>query len=571
MPEQSSLYPDPNQNSTQKAYNQHAADLSVKYNAISSPLSRQTLFPKSGPIIDIGAGSSRDLDYLQKKGFAVYGLDASKAMVDQSVSSFPQLKHSLFCGSFPQVLEDNRFPDHWPGEGEYNGIICSALIQHIEDIHLFSFFFGMQRLLAQGGLLWFSYPLRYPDNDPYGRVFHIRPTQQYASILERLGFTLITRDESKDGLQRQDISWVQEVWEKRKADGLRPLDKLESVLREDRKVNSYKFALLRGLFRLSSGNGASGKWQPDGRVAVELNDLAHQWIRFYWPIVQAGDIIQGQLFKDPNRQDMSFRLALKNMTIHWDAKKDGMLKFFHALESGTLSAEEKELYKEVLIRVKAGIKQPVQYAGNKRTGELFESKEGRVFLDGELWKDLALYGRWFEDTLLMRWAEFTYEKNQQKFPERKLGYYVKLLMEEEEILRDTHRSRAVFDNKKDTLFCVWSGKTIKEYDLDHLIPYSCWKNNFLWNLLPAKPSLNRGKSDKLPSNKAFQDSKERIFHYWELLSQQENKLFLYEAGQFLGYPVKKYDMSVERSIFTSLKDTTEMLALQTGAERWEGE
>jgi CRISPR/Cas system Type II protein with McrA/HNH and RuvC-like nuclease domain len=47
--------------------------------------------------------------------------------------------------------------------------------------------------------------------------------------------------------------------------------------------------------------------------------------------------------------------------------------------------------------------------------------------------------------------------------------------------------------------CVWSGDTIARYDIDHIIPFTIWKNNDLWNLLPARPDFNNQKRDKIPS------------------------------------------------------------------------
>lgn len=36
------------------------------------------------------------------------------------------------------------------------------------------------------------------------------------------------------------------------------------------------------------------------------------------------------------------------------------------------------------------------------------------------------------------------------------------------------------------------------YDLDHFIPWSFVSHDLLWNLMPADPSINSSKSNKLP-------------------------------------------------------------------------
>ena len=48
--------------------------------------------------------------------------------------------------------------------------------------------------------------------------------------------------------------------------------------------------------------------------------------------------------------------------------------------------------------------------------------------------------------------------------------------------------------------CIYTGKRLMkgQYDLDHFIPWSFVAHDQLWNLLPADPSINSSKSNKLP-------------------------------------------------------------------------
>ena len=48
--------------------------------------------------------------------------------------------------------------------------------------------------------------------------------------------------------------------------------------------------------------------------------------------------------------------------------------------------------------------------------------------------------------------------------------------------------------------CIYTGKplSVKEYDLDHFVPWSFVSHNLLWNLLPADSSINSSKSNNLP-------------------------------------------------------------------------
>ena len=50
------------------------------------------------------------------------------------------------------------------------------------------------------------------------------------------------------------------------------------------------------------------------------------------------------------------------------------------------------------------------------------------------------------------------------------------------------------------LTCIYTGRELHvgSYDLDHFIPWSFVSHDLLWNLLPADPSINSSKSNKLP-------------------------------------------------------------------------
>ena len=50
------------------------------------------------------------------------------------------------------------------------------------------------------------------------------------------------------------------------------------------------------------------------------------------------------------------------------------------------------------------------------------------------------------------------------------------------------------------LTCIYTGRElyVGNYDLDHFIPWSFVSHDLLWNLLPADPSINSSKGNKLP-------------------------------------------------------------------------
>ena len=87
--------------------------------------------------------------------------------------------------------------------------------------------------------------------------------------------------------------------------------------------------------------------------------------------------------------------------------------------------------------------------------------------------------------------------------------------------RNTRNARELYLSlaREKKCFCVWSGKPVSEETLavDHLIPFSIWKSNELWNLVPADSKINGSKSDLIPNSSRLENRKQEIFSSWEAL------------------------------------------------------
>jgi hypothetical protein len=55
-------------------------------------------------------------------------------------------------------------------------------------------------------------------------------------------------------------------------------------------------------------------------------------------------------------------------------------------------------------------------------------------------------------------------------------------------------------NEIGSLDCIYTGKklTLKNYDVEHFIPHSFVSHDLIWNLIPADPSFNSSKNNRLP-------------------------------------------------------------------------
>jgi SAM-dependent methyltransferase len=485
--------------------------------------------PAGGKILDIGCGSGRDLATLTKSGFRVAGVDTSGDMLDAALNRYPELAGKISLSGLPALpaIEDT-----------FNGVLCSAVLQHIPDSRLYESFRRIRELLKDEGIFLVSFPIQYPGIDSETR--------------------------------REGTRWSTHVYRKEEINRRKPIHIIDSILRDDSKVTTYKFALLRALAETASYSYNSATWLTNGMVAVDINIITEKWLEYYWPIVTSPQfIIQGQNINKHNKSDITFRDNLKNYAYHFKAG-NSLISYQSARNKNTLSISEKTLEKEVLKSIKdAIIKGPVQYSGSSKTGgKIFSYHKGNLLMATELWQEFALMGRWIEDSIILRWADFSVTRPYNKANNIKLSTILDLLLYSIEAKRDDSIVRKILE-QMGLHECVWSGKTIKKYDIDHALPFSIWRNNDIWNLFPADPKINNSKRDKLPSRKLIESSRKRISNYWDMYFEEASNLFLYQAGKFCGVQFTDLTKDTKETLFSAFSETVEVAAEQRCADRWE--
>lgn len=118
------------------------------------------------------------------------------------------------------------------------------------------------------------------------------------------------------------------------------------------------------------------------------------------------------------------------------------------------------------------------------------------------------------------------------------------------IERDTSDIRSILE---DGMEWVWSGKelTRKTSDIDHVLPFSVWFNNDLWNLLPADKKVNNQKRDKIPAPRLIEKRADVIIDYWTRYEQKWNSRFNNELDVSLLYSnqsTRSHDLAIESLI-----------------------
>jgi SAM-dependent methyltransferase len=268
---------------TLDVYARSAGEFAERYEAVASPVARYfaLAFPAGSRVLDVGAGSGRDLAHLLASGFQGFGVEPCEELRAQALARHPQLQGRLDTAALPALGE--------PFGGNFDGLLCSAVLMHVSEAELFDAAWALKSLLRPHGRLLLSLPLARTDvgsgeRDAQGRLFKAYAPAHVQLLFERLGFQQIGRWDSEDALGRCGTRWATLLLELCSGTTLRAVDQIEGILNRDKKVTTYKLALFRALAELALQEPRCATWLPDGRMGVPLRRLAEKWLGYYWPL-----------------------------------------------------------------------------------------------------------------------------------------------------------------------------------------------------------------------------------------------------------------------------------------------
>jgi SAM-dependent methyltransferase len=546
-------------------YNNNAERLTARYNSAHTGISEffPLAFASGMRVLDIGLGSGRDMDRLLDLGCDVFGVDPSEAMRKAAESSFPRIVGRTAQASLPVLGQ--------PFGGAFDGVLCSAVLMHITKEEVFDACFAIREVLKDGGKLLISIPTSRPDldlneRDEVSRLFtHIHPGY-LVLLFERLGFNLIHSWIRKDSLDRS-FTWSTMLFVLT-ATPSRPLDQIETVLIRDRKTATFKLALFRALCDISTSAFSSVTWRSDGSVGVPVDLIAENWLIYYWPLFES-DIFIPQIRGESlsSKKPVSFRKALSYLASYYRSH-GGLSSFILDTRQNKLSPEAKTLAINVMNQIRnAIVKGPVTYAGGALdTGKIFayDSKRREVIVPAGIWRETSLLGYWIKDAVILRWAELTADMAAKEIkPSAVIDLLTTVPIEE----RDVTNARDAY-NKLIQIECTWTGVRLgSRFDIDHVIPFSLWHNNDLWNLLPAHPKVNNEKREHLPSKRLLYTRRPQIIHYWDYLYSCYPQRFTYELSRMAG--LEPHSAGWLSTAFAALVTAIDYTAISRGVPRWE--
>lgn len=327
---------------TAEFYSRHAAELAARYESAPSPVERYypLAFPAGSRVLDVGAGSGRDLAALIKAGYDGHGVEPSDGLRQAAVAAHPELEGRLTGGALPAI--------GMPFGGAFDGIVCCAVLMHLPEAEVFDAALALRSLLKPHGRLLMSIPTARTDvgensRDDRGRLFQPYVPDELQLLFERLGFQLVGRWNTEDVLQRAGTHWVTMLMELRTGGHLRAVDQIEGILDRDRKVATYKFALFRALAGIAIQEPRSTRWLPGGRVAVPMEGIARRWLLYYWPVFASEQFVpQSQAEGAGNQsQPVAFRAPLMALmrAFAGQGSHGGLTAWHLARTAGRLPAE----------------------------------------------------------------------------------------------------------------------------------------------------------------------------------------------------------------------------------------
>ena len=132
----------------------HMSDLIRQFGSIDiyvfDQLLRGRILPSS-PVLDAGCGEGRNLVYLLRAGYEVYGADAEPGAISRVQQMAADLAPHLPASNFRvELIEAMSFPD------EFAGTVLSSAVLHFarDDGHFAAMLQGCWRTLRPGGLFF---------------------------------------------------------------------------------------------------------------------------------------------------------------------------------------------------------------------------------------------------------------------------------------------------------------------------------------------------------------------------------------------------------------------------------
>lgn len=360
---------------------------------------------------------------------------------------------------------------------------------------------------------------------------------------------------------------------------------INKIIERDNKSTTYKFALLRGVIEIIQDHSPYVLITPEkGTIPTGL--LIEKWLTYYYPVLESG------IPQINGAASLAFSSHLREI-IRAYKYNGGMSRFCIDIRANRIPESLLKTYRRLCMQMYRTITgMPMKHIGysicnhhysvfsyvpsafpvsdQKGTGlDYLIFNFGTFSIPRDYYEAFSVLGSFIngKDSILFKWAEFSVKASDGAMTIDKVIHEIlKSPVEEREIAE----SRNLYNSLKDRqgkLKCVWSDRPLDEYALDHAIPFSVWRNNDLWNLLPSHPAVNNRKRDRIPSPELIENRKDQILYYWHKSNEYNPERFRRELRfSLLG---QDPDEDWGPAALRQLQHNCQHLITERGYEAWE--
>lgn len=361
---------------------------------------------------------------------------------------------------------------------------------------------------------------------------------------------------------------------------------ISKIIERDSKTTTYKFALLRGTIDIIQNNSPFISFsEKEKSVVFPLGLLIEKWLLYYYPIFESKKEIP-QINGDTK---LAFSTELFELISYYDTK-GGFSAFYNDLKNKGIPNDANDLFFKLIKKMRSTItKMPMKYIGRSISDDFYSifhyennilkipeqidiewliNKSGTFSIPLDYYEAFKILGSFIngQESILFRWAEFSVNASRDNLSVNKvLNEILKHPITKREV-KDVNKLYLSILAKKGGVHCVWTGKKIAKFDIDHVIPFSVWKNNDLWNLLPSDSKINNQKRDRIPSPNLIAKQKDLILYYWSLIYEHQKDRFKKEF-QIALLGNKSFDLWRSEGII-QLEESCKFLIEKRGYEEW---
>ncbi len=159
-----------------------------------------SMLPSNAIVLDAGCGCGRDVFYLTENGHDTVGVDLSMGLLNEARARLPKSYFRLMD------IRDLKYPDDL-----FDGILCSAVINHFVEEDLRLAVESFQRVLRNTGLLCITFKNGDTHEfDSIHRFFQYHGIDDIKRIFAEYGFALLEEKISSD---KKGIIWNQLIFQ----------------------------------------------------------------------------------------------------------------------------------------------------------------------------------------------------------------------------------------------------------------------------------------------------------------------------------------------------------------------